>query len=78
MGNKQTVFTHEQLEEYQVGVGSGSVEVAQLGLRYRLPRVSEEQCLASGYLCRFEVTGGAHTAGFSPHRTVLSSRGKRS
>lgn len=24
MGNKQTVFTHEQLEEYQVGVVSGA------------------------------------------------------
>lgn len=25
MGNKQTVFTHEQLEEYQVGVMSGAL-----------------------------------------------------
>ncbi|ELK26688.1 Calcium and integrin-binding family member 3 [Myotis davidii] len=31
MGNKQTVFTHEQLEEYQVGVMSGALT----GLFYR-------------------------------------------
>lgn len=35
MGNKQTVFTHEQLEEYQVGVGGGSCQLAQLGLGSR-------------------------------------------
>lgn len=42
MGNKQTVFSHEQLEEYQVGVRGGSCQAAQLGLGYRQPRVSSE------------------------------------
>jgi hypothetical protein len=47
MGNKQTVFSHEQLEEYQVGVCSGSCQAgtALFG--------------TSGCLCGFGVCRGA-------------------
>lgn len=61
MGNKQTVFSHEQLEEYQVGMRGGS---CQAGTAW--PGIQAAQSLlralfvTSGYLCGFELPRGVH------------------